>query len=61
MLVEKLINFQYSILTNNIYFQIFHQIFYFPFKKIPKFYFIFEDFHISENNIISVGLVKLLW
>jgi hypothetical protein len=38
-----------------VYSQIFHQIIYFP----SEFYF-FENFKISDNNIISVELVQLL-
>jgi hypothetical protein len=39
-----------------IYSQIFHQILYFP----SQFYFLFENFKISENNIISVELAQVL-
>jgi hypothetical protein len=47
MLVEKLINFQYSILTNNIFPNI-PSDFLFSFRKN-------SEKNISENNIICVG------
>lgn len=47
------------------YSQIFHQILYFPSEKryfwIYLFIYLFENFNISENNVISVELAQVLF